>query len=420
MRVPFGLTGRAAAFVGSGAAALVLGWYQGWPPIVQLGAFLLFLPLLSLLVTLARRDQVSARRLIATHRPELGDRVAVTIEVTPRGGGMGPILVSDEAPDVLGGAHLVAVAGIARQGVSRHRMSLVAGRRGRYLLGPARMMVSDRVGLVSRSQVIVGTTELVVVPKCHELASGIPGGAVMGAGQGGSGAAGGSQDDVIPRDYHPGDELRRVDWRATARTGTLMVRGEEQPWRASLLVVLDARERSHRGPPGADSLEAALSLVASVGSRALLGGLDLRVVDTTGTEIYFGSPSKDSPSDPDLLLALADVGYTTADIPDRGLPGLSDGGPVLVVLGALSPGATDELAATLGGAPRLAVVVAASSWAADDPSVVDRIAAEQIHNLSRQGWTTAVMTRADGVPAAWERLCAAASQATGTSSGGLR
>lgn len=372
----------------------------------------MFLPIFSLALTMVRRDRVAARRLLATSQPELGDPLWVTIEVTPRGGGMGPILVSDEAPEALGGTHLVAVAGVAREGVSRHRMALTASRRGRFLLGPARMLVNDRVGLVARSRVIVGLTELVVVPRCHNLASGIPGGAVMGAGQGGSGAAGGSQDDVIPRDYHPGDELRRVDWRATARTGTLMVRGEEQPWRASLLIIVDCRERSHRGPAGADSLEAALSLVASVGSRALLGGLDLRVVDTTGSEVFFGTPGHGATSDPDLALALADVQTTSDDLPDPGLAGLCDGGPVLVVLAALSLPATQVLAGSLAGAPRLAVVVASSSWS-DDPHLVDRTTQEQLECLANEGWATSVLTRAEGVGTAWEQLCTAASQEAG-------
>lgn len=412
MRVPFDLTGRAVAFIGAGVTALVLGWYRGWPPIGQIGALLIFLPLLSLALTMVRRDRVTARRLLATSQPELGDPLWVTIEVTPKGGGMGPILVSDEAPQALGGTHLIAVAGVAREGVSRHRMALSATRRGRFLLGPARMLVSDRGGLVARTRVILGVTELVVVPKCHNLASGIPGGAVMGSGQGGTGAAGGSQDDVIPRDYHPGDELRRVDWRATARTGTLMVRGEEQPWRASLLIILDCREKSHRGPAGADSLEAALSLVASVGSRALLGGLDLRVVDTTGTEIFFGTPAKSATSDPDLALALADVSTTSADVPDPGLAGLCDGGPVLLVVGSLALAATQMLAEALSGAPRLAVVVAGSSWSGS-PGTIDSAAQEQVECLVSEGWATSVLTRADGVGTAWEQLCSAASQDIG-------
>ena len=49
------------------------------------------------------------------------------------------------------------------------------------------------------------------------------------------------EDDVIPRGYRHGDDLRRVHWRSTARYGELMVRREEQPQRARCTVLLDTR-----------------------------------------------------------------------------------------------------------------------------------------------------------------------------------
>ena len=36
-------------------------------------------------------------------------------------------------------------------------------------------------------------------------------------------------DDTATRTYRHGDDLRRVHWKSTARTGQLMVRREEQP-----------------------------------------------------------------------------------------------------------------------------------------------------------------------------------------------
>ena len=47
------------------------------------------------------------------------------------------------------------------------------------------------------------------------------------------------------REYRYGDDLRKVHWRATARTGQLMVRLEERPWRAQATLLLDTRARAH-------------------------------------------------------------------------------------------------------------------------------------------------------------------------------
>ena len=63
------------------------------------------------------------------------------------------------------------------------------------------------------------------------------------------------EDDVIPRAYRDGDELRRVHWRSTARYGELMVRREEQRWRNRATVLLDSRSISHMGTGAGSSFE---------------------------------------------------------------------------------------------------------------------------------------------------------------------
>ncbi len=49
------------------------------------------------------------------------------------------------------------------------------------------------------------------------------------------------------REYRLGDDLRRVHWASTARTGDLMVRREEQPWQSRATVLLDTRRMAHAG-----------------------------------------------------------------------------------------------------------------------------------------------------------------------------
>ncbi len=134
------------------------------------------------------------------------------------------------------------------------------------------------------------------------------GGASVGTGSGHLGARGAATDDVIPRDYHPGDEVRRIDWKASARTGALMVRSEENPWRSAITLVLDLREAAHRGREPESSVDAALSMAASIGCLALESGWDLTVRTTDDVALFIGSPMTGvSAERRELLLALATV-----------------------------------------------------------------------------------------------------------------
>ena len=119
-------------------------------------------------------------------------------------------------------------------------------RRGRHPLGPLRLRLVDPFGLVERSAVGTDTAALLVVPRVRPLGSEGPAGGQGGGGEGSRRTiAVHGEDDVSTREYRYGDDLRKVHWRATARTGELMVRLEERPWRAQATLLLDTRARAH-------------------------------------------------------------------------------------------------------------------------------------------------------------------------------
>ena len=113
---------------------------------------------------------------------------------------------------------------------------------------------STRSGSSSAAPSAPTPPPLLVVPRVRPLGAGGPAG---GHGGGGEGArrtiAVHGEDDVSTREYRHGDDLRKVHWRATARTGELMVRLEERPWRSQATLLLDTRSRAHlvagRGRP---------------------------------------------------------------------------------------------------------------------------------------------------------------------------
>jgi uncharacterized protein (DUF58 family) len=85
-----------------------------------------------------------------------------------------------------------------------------------------------------------------------------------------------SPDDVsfhALREYQPGDDLRHVHWRSTARTGQLMVRQYEETRRSHFVIGLSTLGSDYGT---ADEFELAISIAGSVGLRALR---DSRQVD---------------------------------------------------------------------------------------------------------------------------------------------
>ena len=168
-------------------------------------------------------------------------------------------------------------------------------------------------------------------------------------------------DDVIPRAYRDGDELRRVHWRSTARYGELMVRREEQRWQDRAVLILDSRRTAHVGTGPSSSFEFAVSAAASVGVHLARSGLDGHLLTDSG-------PLAGSAMFEDVLLdALSVVTMSRNHDFARTTAALStiEGGLLVLVAGRLSADAAREIAtARRHGRQGIALLLAVSTWAA--------------------------------------------------------
>jgi len=86
------------------------------------------------------------------------------------------------------------------------------------------------------------------------------------------------------REYVPGDDLRRIVWRASARTGKVMVREAEQGITDHITLILDTdRARTPGDGEGlSESFEAGIRVAASLGVRHLRDGYELRCETNAG------------------------------------------------------------------------------------------------------------------------------------------
>jgi uncharacterized protein (DUF58 family) len=396
-----GLTGRGWSFLGCGSAVAAIGLFQVWTPAVQFGALVAFLPVMAALLTRGPGPRsLEMKRELASRELASGDRLKVTVSVRGRFPRGRSLLFEDDAPPALGGPHRFALNGISGHGFSQTHYRLEAGTRGIHHLGPTRIHAIDRFGMVHRVTTAGHRDELIVHPRVVDLDPLVLSGASVGSGSGHLGARGAATDDVIPRDYHPGDEVRRMDWKASARTGTLMVRSEENPWRSAVTILVDLREAAHSGREPVSSLDAALSMAASIGCLALESGWDLTVRTTDDIALFVGSPMTGLQAERhQLLLALATAPLSRS-FPSQSLgysAQASGAGPLILIAGKVDPPEA-QLLSSIGmhGPARLLVSVATEQWAAGPDSSAARpggAVTDSMNWFLQAGWRVSRLQR---------------------------
>jgi len=141
----------------------------------------------------------------------------------------------------------------------------VARRRGAHSFAGVQATVSDPPGLSERTFTVAAPGEVIVYPLPLDVAALTLGGEVSyaeaGRSRGGLGMGG---DFYAIREYVPGDALRRIHWRSTARRGSLAVIEYERTQAADLLVLLDLLEGSEVGEGDATTLETGVRAAASL------------------------------------------------------------------------------------------------------------------------------------------------------------
>lgn len=279
-----GLTVRGRAFLAAGVTAIACAVVLGQPALTRVGVLVAVLPLVTAAVVGRNRHRLALTRTVTPLLVSAGQPAQVRLTLTNEGRTPhGLILLEDQLPYVLGTRPRFVLEGI-RHGWRRHVSYQVRSDvRGHFEIGPMTVRVSDPFGLVDLGRAFRTTVPLTVTPRTVPLPVIPLTGAWTGSGDNASRAfAAGGAEDVTVREYRQGDDLRRVHWRSSARVGELMVRREEQPWQSRATVFLDNRTRAHRGHGIASSLEAAVSIAASVAVHLGQRGFTVRLVTATG------------------------------------------------------------------------------------------------------------------------------------------
>jgi uncharacterized protein (DUF58 family) len=275
------LTGFAPTGVRLVALAVFLGVVSGRPEL-----FLVAVPLVVVLLS-ARRvgrppryaltHEVSATRLFE------GDRLTATVTLAAeRPLPLVELLVDVPPPVMLASARPRAAFRLGAGERRRWTYELCCPARGRFTLGSVHVRIRDRAGVRVFEASHPGRTTVSVYPRVPPLRQvPQPLRTQTSVGNYVAAAAGAGLEPAEIRPFAPGDPVRRVNWRASLRLGTLYVTQHHLERNADVVLMLDAL--SQVGVPPVASLDLCARAAAGLASAYLARKDRVGLIEYGGT-----------------------------------------------------------------------------------------------------------------------------------------
>ncbi|MEV6692876.1 DUF58 domain-containing protein [Micromonospora sp. NPDC051196] len=400
-----GLTTRGRSFLAAAVAAAISAGILGEKDLLRVAVLLAVLPLLAALYVGRSRYKLACHRSLEPHRMPVGASARVILRLQNMSRlPTGTLLLEDRLPYALGSRPRVVLERLGAHQASSVAYTVRADVRGRYEVGPLMVRMTDPFGLCELTRAFPGTDRLTVVPQVVPLPSVRLPGEYTGSGESRArSVAVHGEDDAATREYRRGDDLRRVHWKSTARTGELMVRREEQPWESRATVLLDTRAYGHHGDGPTASFEWAVSAAASIAVHLRQAGYKLRLVTGAGADVDAGEGS-----DGLLLDHLAEVRLDQrVEITTlmQHVRQRSDGGLVIGLFGTLSTAEAELLAGLrANNATCVCFLLDSSAWL--NLPAPARTEADQAHDaaalaLLQAGWRVIGVDHGGRLPALW-------------------
>ncbi|MBW8799843.1 MAG: DUF58 domain-containing protein [Streptomyces sp.] len=412
-----GLTTRGRSFLAAGIAAVICAYILGQADLRRVGLLLAVLPLICTAVLYRTRYRVAGNRRLSPARVPAGSEARVHLRMDnvsrlPTG----LLMLQDRVPYVLGPRPRFVLDRVEPGGRREVSYRVRSDLRGRYPLGPLQLRLTDPFGMCELTRSFSTFDTLTVIPKVEPLPPIRLSGEAKGYGDGRQRSlALAGEDDVIPRGYRYGDDLRRVHWRSTARYGELMVRREEQPQRARCTVLLDTRGGAYEGAGPDSAFEWAVSGAASVLVHMLERNFSVRLLTDTGSSVPgegadgFAGTGQESAEAAGLMMdTLAVIDHSDGTGLSRAYDVLRGGNEGLLVafLGDL-----DEEQATVAAKMRqrsggaVAFVLDPDTWVREptDVPAPGNGHEERLRMLREAGWTAVSVPRGAGMAELWRQ-----------------
>jgi hypothetical protein len=257
--------------------AFLVGYGLGWLELIAVGWAGLLVIVAAVLFLIGRTSH-DATLSVPVNRVVAGESAVGQLTVTNPTRRLLPG-TRIEVP-VGGGLADFQVPALIPSGEYEDLFTVPALHRGVIPVGPVRAVRADPIGLVRRERQWDEQVDLFVHPRTISVPS-------MSTGfvrdLEGNPTRDLTSSDVsfhALREYMPGDELRSIHWKSTAKTGQYMVRQFEETRRSHLMLAISLADEDYAGD---DDFEMAVSVVGSLGVRAIRDGRATSVVASEST-----------------------------------------------------------------------------------------------------------------------------------------
>lgn len=267
--------GRAALIVAAvaGLAGLWLGWAElGAIALVLMGAVLAAIPFV------LGRPAYDVRVGLAALRVVVGEQASGEVSVRNAAERSAP---PSQVELPVGRALAAFPVPRLDPGATHEELFIIPTQRRAVLtMGPVRSVRRDPLDLLRREVALTEPEQLFVHPRTVRLDNSSTG---LLRDLEGLPTRDLSNDDVsfhALREYVPGDDLRYVHWRSTARTNRLMIRQFEETRRSQFVIVLGTRMSDYAD---SDEFELGISIAASLSRSAQADGKEVTVFTSDAT-----------------------------------------------------------------------------------------------------------------------------------------
>ena len=252
--------------------SFLLAFVLGWAEFAFIG-FALAGGMLAACAYLFGRATYKVAIELNPRRVTAGDRAMGRMEVVNTG--PRPVLPTRMELPVGEGLAEFVVPRLAPNADDESLFAIPTERRALIVAGPAISVRGDQLGLLRRTTRWTDQVELFVHPKLTRIAATARGLVKDLEGQTTKAITDSDLAFHALRSYEPGDDIRNVHWRSSARTGQLMVRQYQETRRSQLLLLMSADRRFYASD---DEFELAVSALASIAVEVIAEESELDVV----------------------------------------------------------------------------------------------------------------------------------------------